>query len=289
MSRTATHDGNSRLATHDWQLTTGGTSPSNMRGMLVVVDLGNTRVKFAAFDGRRLVATEAFEGGPTIAADVIPFPHVTSADEIVVGASAPGRLEAMLRALERPARVLGADVLLAIATTYDNPEDLGIDRVAAAYGARELVGGGAAVVVDAGTATTVDAIDESGRFVAIAIAPGLESASAGLRAAAPHLPPVTLSRADLGRRAPTPSRPATSAELPARGTAASLRNGFGLGLAGVVDRLADEARRLVGATAPVVLTGGAAPLLAPHLRTDVLRGPDCVLHGLAALHRAVPA
>ena len=113
--------------------------------------------------------------------------------------------------------------------------------------------------------------------------------TAGLRAAAPHLPPVALSRAESGRLPPTLPRPESSSEIPARSTLASLRNGFGLGLAGVVDRLADEARSLVGGDVPVVLTGGAAPLLAHHLRTDVLHAPDCVLHGLAALHRAVPA
>jgi type III pantothenate kinase len=255
--------------------------------MLVVIDLGNTRVKFAAFDGDRLVATEAVHGGPTIAGDVIPFPYVTTGDEIVVGASSPDRLEMLLNALERPARVLGAEVVAAVPTTYERAEELGIDRLAAAYGARAIVGGGAVVAVDAGTATTVDAIDADGRFVALAIAPGLESATAGLGSSAPHLPAVALARSDSARREGRAGGAAP--DLPARSTAASLRNGFGLGLAGAIDRLVTEARGLVGESAPVVLTGGAAPALMRHLRSEVLHAPDCVLHGLAALHRAVPA
>ncbi len=247
-----------------------------MPRMLVVIDLGNTRVKFAAFEGERLIATEAYEGGPSVADDVIPFPHVATADEIVVGASAPERLASLLRALERPARVLGADVVARVATTYDVPAELGIDRLAAAYGARAIVGGGPVIAVDAGTAITVDSIDSSGRFAAIAIAPGLDSAAAGLRAAAPHLPRVRLVRPD-------------ASELPARSTVASLRNGFALGLAGMIDRLIGEARLLVGAAAPIVLTGGAGAQLLPYLHSDARHAPDCVLHGLAALHRAVPA
>jgi type III pantothenate kinase len=175
--------------------------------MLVAIDVGNSAVKFGAFDGVRLVATERVESGPTagIAAGVIPFPHVQTADEVVVLSSAPEALRLLLGELGRPARVLGEEVQRAVPSGYARPQELGVDRIAAAYGARALLGGAPAVVVDAGTAITVDGVDADGRMVPLAIAPGLPASRAGLRSSAPHLPLPDL--------APGPHA------VPARGTA----------------------------------------------------------------------
>lgn len=244
-----------------------------MPRMLVAIDLGNSAIKLGAFVDGRLVATERFEGGPAIADGVIPSPHVAQADEVVVGASAPAQLGALLRAIDRPARVIGSDVVAALPTTYARPEELGIDRLAAAWGARELVGGGAVVVADLGTAVTVDALDAAGLFLAVAIAPGLRAGADGLARAAPHLPRVPLA---------APPR------VPATGTEESLRNGLLHGAAGLVERLVALARELVGQAAPLVLTGGDAAVLAPRIDGGARAEPDCVLHGLRALHGAVP-
>jgi type III pantothenate kinase len=243
--------------------------------MLVAIDLGNSSIKLGTFEGDRLIATERFEGGPAIADGVIPSPHVAQADEVVVGASAPAHLAVLLRAIDRPARVLDREIVTALPTTYERPEELGIDRLAAVYGARAVTGGGSGVVVaDVGTAVTVDALDARGRFVAVAIAPGVRSAADGLARAAPHLPRVATT---------DPVR------TPARGTEDSLRTGIVVGAAGLVERLVCRARDEVGGDAPVVLTGGDAELVSPWLDGLVHRvAPHCVLHGLRALHHAVP-
>ena len=259
--------------------------------MLVVFDLGNSAVKLGAFEDDRLIAVERFEGGPAIADGVIPSPLVARADVVVVGSSAPEQLPVLLRAIERPARVLGDDVRAAVATSYERPEELGIDRLAAAWGARAVVasrcGGGETppvVVVDVGTAVTVDAVDAAGRFLAVAIAPGVRAAAAGLARAAPHLPLVA---------ATAPPR------TPATGTLESLQNGLVLGMAGLVERLIDLALEALTADADagvdvdggvpqVVLTGGGATLVASHVRRAHTVAPECVLHGLRALHLAVP-
>ena len=244
--------------------------------MLVVVDLGNSMVKLGAFEDGRLIATERFEGGPAIADGVIPSPYVARADEVVVASSAPAQLPLLLRALERSARVLGSEIVRAVETSYEHADELGIDRLAAAWGARALTGGGAVIVVDVGTAVTVDALDALGRFVAVAIAPGVHSAADGLARAAPHLPRVAAS----GDAVP---------KVPALGTADSLRNGILLGMAGLVERLVAAARAEVGGDAPVVLTGGGALTIAKHLEMAHRVELDCVLHGLRALHAAIPA
>ncbi len=242
--------------------------------MLVVVDLGNTRLKLGAFMGAELTAVEAVEGGRRIAEGAIPFPQLFSADEVVIGSSSPEQLDVLVKAIRRPVRVLGHDVLAAVATTYDDPRELGLDRLAAAWGARHICGAGPVVVVDVGTAITVDALDGEGRFVGVAIAPGVLAATDGLRRAAPHLP--------------LPPRPGPLG-APAKGSAHSLRNGQILGACGAIERLVAEATSAVGGGATVVLTGGGAARLSAHLRCAHRVHADCVLHGLRTLHEAVPA
>jgi pantothenate kinase type III len=242
--------------------------------MLVAIDLGNTAVKLGAFDGTRLVAFERVDVRRSLAEDLIPFAHLLSADEVVALASSPRRAEEFAAWTPRPARVLGDEVRAAFRMTYLRPSELGLDRIAAAVGARSLTGAASVAVAGAGTAITVDALDRAGRFVAVAIAPGLRAAADGLHAAAPHLA--------------YPDLAAGAAQVPARGSADALRNGHLIGLAGLVDRLLDEATLAAGGVDVSVLTGGAGPSLSPFLRTPHRNEPHAVLHGIRVLHAEVP-
>jgi type III pantothenate kinase len=209
---------------------------------------------------------------------LFPIGAISAAQEVVAISSSPrlGLTSAELEErLGRPVRLLGDDVRTAVRTTYARPVELGLDRIAAVWGARELVGAGPLVVADVGTAVTVDGLDLEGRLVAVAIAPGMAAAGEGLSRAAPHLPPPPGSGAETS--------------VPARGTADSLRNGFLLGFAGLVDRLIDAADGAVGAARAVVLTGGGAGAIHRHLRVPCVHEPDAVLHGIRALHLAVRA
>src|SRR5262245_51766988 len=219
--------------------------------MLVVLDVGNTAIKFGVFDGDRLVATERIEGGAA-GGNVFPIGAIESASEVVAVSSSPVNARGLAERLGRPVRILGDEVRRAIATTYARPEELGLDRVAAAWGARALTGCRSVAVADVGTAITVDALDAAGRFVPVAIAPGLAAARDGLARAAAHLPP-----------APTGPGPIA---LPATSTADSLRAGFLAGFAGLVDRLLLDAARAAGGAGANVLTGGGAGAIAGHVR-----------------------
>jgi len=129
-----------------------------------------------------------------------------------------------------------------------------------------------------GTAVTVDGLEGVGeeppRLVAVAIAPGPLVAAAGLRGAAPHLPPVPTGPGEV--------------EVPSRGTLGSLRAGLLLGFAGLVERLVAEAARALGGSPSTVLTGGGAALLLPHLTRPARHEPHAVLHGIRVLASKVP-
>jgi type III pantothenate kinase len=243
--------------------------------MLVAVDVGNSAIKFGAFEDGRLVAVERMDVRRSLDEDVIPPAHFVAADEAVVLSSSPARTAQFLAWSPRNARLLGDEVRHAVRTTYARPEDLGLDRIAAVLGARALTGAATVVVASVGTAVTVDALDAGGRLVAVAIGPGVRAAADGLHAAAAHLPYPALDAGDV--------------RVPARGTADSIRAGHVLGMAGLVDRLLDEAVRAAGGADAVVVTGGAAPVVAPHLRTRHRHEPHAVLHGICVLHATVPA
>jgi type III pantothenate kinase len=242
--------------------------------MLAAVDVGNTAIKFGAFEGTRLVAVERVDARRSLAEDVIPPALFLDADVAVVLSSSPARTAQFTAWSPRATRVLGDEVRRALRTTYARVEELGLDRVAALVGARELAGVAAVVVASVGTAVTVDAFALDGRLVAGAIAPGLRSAAEGLHAAAPHLPFPSIAPGEV--------------RVPTTGTDEALRAGHVLGLAGLVDRLLADVAAAAGEVGAVIVTGGDAPALSGHLRTKHRLEPHATLHGIRVLHGLVP-
>ncbi len=241
---------------------------------LGVLDVGNTSVKAVIFRGDGSVL-RAWRLPPPSAPAALFLAHrrrLRSLPLVAVSVH-PGRLAAIRRRLGGPRiRVLGREIPLAAANRTARPRETGPDRLCAAAAAHER-SGGAAVVAGVGTALTVDAVRAGGAFLGGAVAPGLRSAAAGLRKAAPRLPAPDLA----------PGRPAP---FPGRTTRAALRAGFLLGFAGMIDRLAAEAAAAAGSPprrVPVFLHGGDAPAVLPHLRTPVVHAPHLVAEGARIL------
>ena len=149
---------------------------------------------------------------------------------------------------------------------YDDPARIGVDRLAAAAAAHRAAPGQAVVVVDAGTALTVDVIDAEGTFRGGAIAPGLRLGLNALSAGTSFLPQVELA-------ATTP--------LLGKNTADGLRSGALHGSAALVEGLCARMAATLDSPAALFLTGGDAPLLQPHIAAVHTCAPDLVLRGLA--------
>lgn len=131
--------------------------------MTLTLDIGNTMVKWALFDGDRLT-----DCGRQATLEGVP-----RAERAMVCASGSADLRA-LAAVADEVHLLTAETPLPIAVDYETPQTLGPDRLAAACGARRLGGGRACVVVDAGTCITIDYIDAAGVYHGGAILPGME-------------------------------------------------------------------------------------------------------------------
>jgi len=245
-------------------------------GALLALDAGNSRVGIGVFRGEDLVfrAAVPHRGHPdpmgAVAAAVVDRGPFAAA---VLASVAPS-LDAALRDLcvgltGAEPRVIDSTTDLGITVATPRPAEAGADRLvnsAAAF----LMFGGPLVVVDAGTAVTTSAVTGDGRYLGGAIAPGPGIALEALLERTERLPAVDLA---------APDGPIGS------DTAAAIRAGVVLGYAGLADRLAADAARALDpeGRARIYLTGGFAPLLAPHLTVPHRWVEDLTLTGLRLL------
>jgi len=235
---------------------------------VLAIDAGNTRIKWGVHDGQHwrrkswLATVHAARLKKLLAG--MPPP-----DMIVIANVAGGALrERLRRALpERPAPcwLKSTRALCGVKNSYTNPAQLGCDRWAALIGARRLHAG-ALVVVNAGTALTVDALTDEGVFVGGLILPGAELMHRAL----------ARDTAALGmRRGRFSFFPASTGDAIASGAVNAL--------AGAIERMAHFLAQ-AGQPAPTcVLSGGGAALIAPHLNLEVELVDNLVLEGLVVI------
>ena len=259
--------------------------------MLLAVDIGNTNVTIGLFRAGVLVATRRAATTPRATADelellldgLIRLDDASFADVTAIACASvvPGLtagLEAVAARRERPLVVAGAGTV-PVAIRVDRPQEVGADRLVNALAAARLYGT-PAVVVDFGTATTLDCVAADGAYVGGAIAPGLELGLEALAARTAKLPRIELR---------TPDRAI------GRDTISAMQSGtiFGYqalaaGLLGRVRRELADAAGVAPTDVRAILTGGLAA--APWARAlDGIEAidPDLTLKGLAILHAEV--
>jgi type III pantothenate kinase len=163
-----------------------------------------------------------------------------------------------------PILVAGPGVKTGIPIHYDDPREVGPDRIANAVAARERYGA-PCIVVDFGTSTNFDVVSPAGGYEGGVLAPGIEISMEALSARAARLFRVDFS-----------APPAVIGKT----TAAALQSGFVYGFTGQVDEIVTRIRGELGVEARAVATGGLAELIAPHSRTIETVDPFLTLEGL---------
>ena len=147
--------------------------------------------------------------------------------------------------------IVGPGIKTGIAVLYDNPREVGADRIVNAIAAHARFPQGA-VVVDFGTATTFDVVTPRGEYAGGIIAPGLTVSADALYSRTAKLPRVEISR------------PRTAI---GKNTVASIQAGLVFGYAGLVDALVSRIRGEIDFSPRIVATGGLAPLVAAESKT----------------------
>ena len=242
--------------------------------MLLAVDVGNTQTVFGLFEGSELVehwriATEAHRTGDELGALIMRFLDVERVDGICLSSTVPQLVREYEAFAQRYARapllVLEPGVRTGIPIRYDNPHEVGPDRLANAVAAKERYGA-PCIVVDFGTSTNFDVVSPEGEYVGGVLAPGIEISMEALFARAARLINVDFVE--------PPS-------VIGKSTATALQSGLVYGFAGQVDGIVERIRAELGDPAtPVIATGGLAELIAPHAKTIDRVDPFLTLEGL---------
>jgi type III pantothenate kinase len=234
--------------------------------MLLAIDIGNTNVTVGLYEGEKLVSSwrlrtihEKMPDEYGVLLDQL-FRHQGYRPEQVTGVAmasvVPPLTPIFVQACEdyvgQSPLVVDAGVRTGVRIRYDNPREVGADRVVDAAAVRSLYGA-PACVVDFGTATTFDAISAEGDYLGGAIAPGITIAAQALFERTAKLPRVELTR--------PPS-------VIGRNTPHSMQAGLLYGYVGLVEGMVARFREELGPTMKVIATGGLATLIAAE--TDVV-------------------
>jgi type III pantothenate kinase len=248
---------------------------------LLAIDIGNTNTVLGIYEDEELVADwrletnerrtadeyavlihglmalEGFDSGRIeagIAASVVP-PAVHAIRELFE------------RHLDAKALIVGPGIKTGMPILYENPREVGADRIVNAVAAYERYHSGC-IVVDFGTATTWDVVTPKGEYLGGVIAPGPMISAEALYERASKLPRVEITR---------------PARVVGRNTVASMQSGLFYGYAGMVDAVVERIRTEVAFETLCVATGGLAPLIAAESRAIEAADPLLTLRGLKVL------
>ncbi len=243
---------------------------------VIVVDVGNTRIKWARVDGARPGASHAAVHAGWKQSDFRRRLLPGAVTRLVVASVASA---AVNRELTRAARTARAQIQFitvprraaGVTVGYLEPWRLGVDRFAGMVGAYHLFRGVPLCVVGIGTALTVDLLGARGRHWGGAIIP------------APALMVSTLLSQTSGIRRRARGGGNGGKGLFGRSTRDAVTQGARYAAAGIIDRAVEEAAQLLSASPLVVLTGGEGPLVRPLVRSHCVGVADLTLRGLAVL------
>ncbi|MBL0214715.1 MAG: type III pantothenate kinase [Myxococcales bacterium] len=239
--------------------------------MLLAVDVGNTNTVLGVFRDDLLAASWRIQ---TVAErtsdeyavllktllDMEGFPW-KSIDAGIISSVVPPAVFGLQRFFKHycggPALLVGPGIKTGMPILYENPREVGADRIVNAVAAYEDLGAAqgtmGCIVVDFGTATTWDVVNPKGEYLGGVIAPGIQISAEALYEHAAKLPRVELAR---------------PGKVVARNTVASMQAGLVYGYAGMVDALVDRIRAEVEWPARCVATGGLAALIATETPDD---------------------
>jgi type III pantothenate kinase len=250
--------------------------------MLLAIDVGNTNIVLGVFDGDTLIQSWRVQTLRERTSDELGlivdglFTHSridrSRIRGIILGSVVPP-LTSTFRAMAQ--RYFGVSALTiepgletGMPILYDNPAEVGADRIVNAIAAYERFGRAAArpmIVVDFGTATTLDAVTAKGEYLGGAICPGVQISADALFQRAARLPRIDVRK---------PSR------IVGRTTVAAMESGLFYGYVGMVEGLVRRMSDELGGNALCIATGGLADVIAPEIPLIQHVEPDLTLHGL---------
>ncbi|MCX5829908.1 MAG: type III pantothenate kinase [Deltaproteobacteria bacterium] len=250
--------------------------------MLLVVDVGNTNTVLGLFDGENLVhdwrirtvVDHTVDEYGMLIYNLYKSSKISSKkiSDIIISCVVPPMLNILEPLCEKyfhlKPLIVGPGVKTGMPIYYDNPKEVGADRIVNAVAAyekyrRDLI------IVDFGTATTFDYVSAKGEYMGGCIAPGIMISSEALFERAAKLPRVELSK---------------PRAIIAKDTVSSMQAGIMYGYAGLVDGIVGRMMAEVKGNPMVIATGGLAKIVAPETKTIEVVDDMLTLEGLRIIH-----
>jgi type III pantothenate kinase len=250
--------------------------------MLLTVDIGNTNITLGVFEGEELRATWRMATNVNHVADeyasllitLMRYNGMETSDikEIALCSVVPPLQstfeELFKRYFHTSPLVIGPGIKTGVRIRFDNPREVGPDRIANAAAAHHLYGG-PVIVVDVGTATTFDTVSKEGDWMGGAIATGIGTAAEALFSKAAALPRVELVHPE---------------HAIGTNTIAAMQSGIIFGYVGLIEGIVARIQQELGEKATVVATGGYAELIARETKVIDKINPDITLIGLRLIY-----
>ena len=243
--------------------------------MLLAIDIGNTSIHNGIFD--RKVLKKVFRI-PTYSGDLAGDyevklkPYLKDIDSVIVTSVVPIALKKVEKAIKKITNknciVVGRDVDSGVKNLYKNPEQVGSDRLVNARAAHELYGG-ACIVVDFGTAITIDIVNEKRQYIGGVIAPGPGISLWALYEKTALLPKVIIKKPKgiLGKE-----------------TKESMLIGIIYGFSSLCDGIVYKLKRRYSRNAKVIVTGGFSKLIGPYCESADKIDLNLTLKGLPLIY-----
>jgi type III pantothenate kinase len=251
--------------------------------MLAALDIGNTNITIGVFDGEEVratwrLATDIQRLTDEYAVTLLGLLQnagidTSSIDEAVMASVVPDLVpkfeELLRRYFQVEPVVVGTGTRTGVRVLYDNPRDVGADRIVDVVAAMHLYGPPPLIIVDLGTATVFDAVSAEGDYLGGALAPGIGIASEALFERAAKLYRVELERpkSAIGKN-----------------TVAAIQSGTLFGYVGLIEGMVARFKKELGGTARVIATGGWAERLAKETRIFDAVDQNLTLTGLRLIH-----
>ncbi|MEW6777952.1 MAG: type III pantothenate kinase [Bdellovibrionota bacterium] len=249
--------------------------------MLLVIDVGNTHTVFGLYQGDELLGHWRMATDPTRTTDesgiflkeMLAFSsfNIRDVKGAIVSCVVPPMMHAITRMCERylsmEPLVVGPGIKTGVPVLYENPREVGADRIVNAVAAYQQEKQ-SCIVVDLGTATTFDYITPKGEYVGGVISPGMQISLEALFQRASKLPRIEI--------APPP-------KVVGRNTVAAMQAGILYGYAGLIDGVVNRIKAEVKTDPKVIATGGLAALVAQEAKTIEKVEPFLTLWGLKLL------